>query len=183
MTTQVALLRGVNVVGRRMVAMAGLRDCLCTIGFSEVRTLLQSGNLVFRCDGPTGPKLEQFLEAEFLKRLDLLTHVIVRSARQWRKVVAGNPFVKEAGKDPSHLLAMVPKRPVTPRAFAALQAAVAKTGGRESAGESNGQVYLFFPDGVGRSRVTTALIERALGTPVTGRNWNTVLKLADACAL
>jgi uncharacterized protein (DUF1697 family) len=183
MTTQIALLRGVNVVGRRMVAMSGLRDCLCTIGFSDVRTLLQSGNVVFRCDGPRGAELERLLEGEFLKRLDLQTHVIVRSARQWEKIVAGNPFVKEAGEDPSHLLAMVAKRRVTPKGFAALQAAVAKAGGRESAGESGGQVYLFFPDGVGRSRVTTALIERALGTPVTGRNWNTVLKLAEACAL
>ena len=168
-------------MGRRMVAMSGLRDCLCTIGFADVRTLLQSGNLVFRCDGPTGAELEGLLEAEFLKRLKLQTHVIVRSAAQWRKLVAGNPFVYEAREDPSHLLAMVAKRRVKPQAFAALQAAVAKAGGRETAGESGGQVYIFFPDGVGGSRVTTALIERALGTPVTGRNWNTVLKLADAC--
>ena len=181
MTTQIALLRGVNVVGRRTVAMARLRECLCTIGFSEVRTLLQSGNVVFRCDGPTGEELEELLEAEFLKRLKLETHVIVRSARQWERIVAGNPFASEAADDPGHLLALVPKRPVTRKAFAALQAAVAKAGGRESAGESAGQVYIYFPDGVGRSRVTTALIERALGTPVTGRNWNTVLKLAAAC--
>jgi uncharacterized protein (DUF1697 family) len=180
-TTQIALLRGVNVVGRRMVAMSGLRECLGAIGFADVRTLLQSGNLVFRCDGPTGEDLEQLLEAEFLKRLNLQTHVIVRSARQWERIVAGNPFMNEAREDPSHLLAMVAKRRVAPKAFAALQAAVAKAGGCEAAGESNGQVYICYPDGVGRSRVTTALIERALGTPVTGRNWNTVLKLADAC--
>jgi uncharacterized protein (DUF1697 family) len=165
-----------------MVAMSGLRECLGAIGFADVRTLLQTGNLVFRCEGPRGEELAQLLEAEFLKRLNLQTHVIVHSAAQWRKLVAGNPFVNEGRDDPSHLLAMVAKRRVTPKAFAALQTAVAKTCGREAAGESGGQVYVFFPDGVGRSRVTTALIERALNTPVTGRNRNTVLKLADACA-
>lgn len=182
MATHIALLRGVNIVGRRMVAMSGLRDCLGAIGFADVRTLLQSGNVVFRCDGQRNEELERLLEAEFLKRLNLQTHVLVRSARQWANLIAGNPFVNEAVQDPGHLLAMVAKRRVTAKAVAALKAAIAKTGGRESAGESNGQVYLYFPDGVGRSRVTTALIERALSTPVTGRNWNTVLKLADACA-
>lgn len=182
MTTQIALLRGVNLAGRRTVAMAGLRECVGGLGFDRVRTLLQSGNLVFGCDGPRGAALEALLEGEFCKRLKLQTDVIVRPAAQWRKLVAGNPFVNEAKADPSHLLAMVAKRPVTPKAFAALQAAVAAAGGREAAGEAGGQVYLFFPDGIGRSRVRTPLIERALGTPVTGRNWNTVLKLEEACA-
>lgn len=176
--TYIALLRAVNVGGRGKVAMAALRDCVAALGFADVRTLLQSGNIVLRTDKLDGAKLERVLESEFLKRLSLRTDVIVRSAAQWADLVSGNPFPEEAERDPSHLLAMVAKRPVARKAFKALQSAIAAAGGRETAGESAGQVYLYYPDGIGRSRVTTALIERALGGPVTGRNWNTVLKLA-----
>lgn len=179
MTTQIALLRAVNVGGRGTIGMADLRACLVSLGFTDVRTVLQSGNVVLGTDGISGAKLEQFLEAEFLKRLGLRTDVIVRSPAQWETLISRNPLSDEAWRDPSHLLAMIGKQPVTRKAFAALQAAIAAAGGREMVGEAGGQVYLFFPDGIGRSRVTTALIERALGGPVTGRNWNTILKLAE----
>jgi uncharacterized protein (DUF1697 family) len=159
--------------------MAALRECVASLGFAEVRTVLQSGNLVLGTNKLNGAKLDQLLEAEFLKRLGLRTDVIVRSASQWVDLVSGCPFPDETKRDPSHLLAMVAKRPVTRKAFEALQAAIAAAGGRETAKESAGQVYVYFPDGIGRSRVTTTLIERALGGPVTGRNWNTVLKLTE----
>lgn len=179
MTTQIALLRAVNVGGHGKIAMAALRDCLVAMGFADVRTVLQSGNVVMGADGLKGAKLEQFVEAEFLKRLGLRTDVVVRSAAEWKDLIAANPFPAEAKRDASHLLAMVTKRPVTRKALDSLKAAVAAAGGRETVGESAGQIYLYFPDGIGRSRVTTALVERALGGPVTGRNWNTVLKLGE----
>ncbi|HEY2589195.1 MAG TPA: DUF1697 domain-containing protein [Tepidisphaeraceae bacterium] len=179
MTTQIALLRAVNVGGRGKVAMADLRDYLVSLGFANVRTVLQSGNVVMGADGLKGVKLEQFLEGEFLKRFGLRTDVVVRSAAEWDDLVATNPFPDEAKRDPSHLLAMMAKRPVTRKAFDTLRSAVSATGGRETVGESGGRVYIYFPDGIGRSRVTTALVERALGGPVTGRNWNTILKLAE----
>ena len=182
MTTHIALLKAVNVGGRGKVAMADLRDCLVSLGYADVRTVLQSGNVVLSADGLKPAKLEQVLEAEFLKRLGLRTEVIVRSAGEWADLVAGNRFPDEARRDPSHLLAMLAKDPVTQKALGALKSAVAAAGGRETVGESDGQVYLFFPDGIGRSRVTTALVERALGGPVTGRNWNTVLKIAAVVA-
>lgn len=180
LTTHLALLRAVNVGGSGKVAMADLRVCLVALGFTGVRTVLQTGNVVFAAEGPGGPKLEQLLERELQKRLRLHTEVMVRSASEWADVVSGNPFVEEAERDPSHLLAMMTRQPVAPKALAALRSAVARTGGRETVGASDGQVYLFFPDGIGRSRVTSAVVERALGCPVTGRNWNTVLKLAQA---
>ena len=182
MMTHVVLLRAVNVGGRGKVAMSALRSCLEDWGCSDVHTLLQSGNIVLRTDAAGGSELEQLLEAEFRKRLHLPTDVIVRSAAQWKKLIGGNPFPREARDDPSHLLAIVAKRRVVPEAIRTLRSAVAAAGGREAVGESRGQVYLYYTYGIGRSRVTTALIERALGTPVTGRNWNTVLKLAEACA-
>ena len=181
MNTFVGLLRAVNVGGRGKVAMSDLRDCLMALGCSGARTLLQSGNVVFQAHDRAGPKLQECLQTGLLERLGLRTEVMVRSEAQWKELLAGNPFEDEAKHDPGHLLAMVSKRPVSTKAFGALRAAVQAAGGRETARESGGQVYLYFPDGIGRSRVTTALVERALGTSVTGRNWNTVLKLAEAC--
>ena len=182
MTTRIALMRAVNVAGRGMVAMSDLRAALEALGFTEVRTLLQSGNAVFRASGTGAPELERRIEAELLKRSRIETEVFVRSAAQWQAMIARNPFADEATRDPSHLVAMVAKRPVSKKAVAALRAASAAAGGRERVAESGGQVYVYFPDGIGRSRVTTALVERALGTRVTGRNWNTVLKLAAAAS-
>ena len=179
MATHVVLLRAVNLGGRGKVAMADLRGCLVGAGFGDVRTVLQSGNVVLRIDGISGAELEARIEARLLERLALRTDVVARMAEQWRRIVTGNPFPREAETDPSHLLAMVAKREPTPAAVEALQTAAAATGAREAVAVHGGQVYVTFPDGIGRSRLTAALIERSLGTAVTGRNWNTVLKLAE----
>ena len=174
----VMLLRAVNVGGHGKVAMADLRQCLTRLGYTDVRTLLQSGNVVFRSEAVTEAKVESQLADE----LGLRTDVMIRSAAEWARVVASNPFVDAANADPSHLVALVSKQPVSEGAVEALRAAVKKVGGREAVALRGGQVFMTYPDGIGTSRVTSAIIDRSLGTPVTGRNWNTVLKLAALCA-
>ena len=176
MPLHVALLRGVNVVGRTMVAMSDLRDLLGTMGFADVKSLLQSGNLVFETDRRLGSaSLERMLEAETSKKLACPASYIVRSAAEWKAVIAANPFPKEAKADPSHLLVMFLKTAVPAANVKALQAAIR---GRETARAVGKQLYVVYPDGVGRSKFTHALIERQLRTRATGRNWNTVLKIA-----
>jgi uncharacterized protein (DUF1697 family) len=182
LSTHIALLRAVNLAGRGMVAMSDLRATLEAMGYSDVRTVLQSGNLVFRTTGGRAEKLETLIEQQLLKRLGIETDVLVRSRAQWKALIAGNPFADEASRDPGHLLAVVSKTPVSKESVAALQAAVVAAGGRETVAESGGRLYAYYPDGVGRSRLTTALVERTLGTRVTGRNWNTALKLAQAAS-
>jgi uncharacterized protein (DUF1697 family) len=177
-TTFVALLRGINVGGHKPVAMAELRALLERLGFDGARSLLQSGNLVFRGAGRTGAQLERLLEAEAAKRLGLDTAVFVRSAAEWRAIVARNPFPAEAERDPAHLLAMCLKDAPDPRAVTALQAAIT---GREVVRARGREAYVVYPDGIGRSKLTITLIEKTLGTRGTARNWNTVLKL-DALA-
>lgn len=179
---QIMLLRAVNVGGTGKITMAELRALLEKMGFTSVRTVLQSGNVVLDAGTVRGHTLEQRAEAALEKRFELRTNVIVRSAAEWSALVAGNPFTDAARSDPGHLLAMVAKRPVSNEGVQALEAAVRRVGGSERVAASHGNVYLHFPDGAGRSKVTTAVIERALGTPVTGRNWNTVLKLATIAA-
>src|SRR6267378_1185860 len=104
MTTYLAFLRAINLAGHKQVAMADLRELLGQLGFVDPRSLLQTGNLVFRAPGRTTAALERLLEAEAEKRLALQTDFFVRTDEEWKEVVAQNPFREEAKSDPSHLL-------------------------------------------------------------------------------
>jgi uncharacterized protein (DUF1697 family) len=175
MSVYVALLRAVNVGGRAPVAMSDLRKLLSGLGFTAARTLLQSGNLVFESDGRTSAQLEALLETEAARRLDLDTDILVRTAREWETLVARNPFPDQARRDPSHLVLMVLKGAAKANDVKALQAAIT---GPEVVHADGKQLYITYPAGIGRSRLTNAVIEKKLSTRGTARNWNTVLKLA-----
>jgi uncharacterized protein (DUF1697 family) len=179
MPTHIALLRAVNLGAHNKVAMADLRGLAGGLGFEEPATLLQSGNLVFRNARPTGAALETMLEREASKRLGLETAFFVRTAAEWRQIVARNPFPDQARRDPSHLLLLCLKAPPPAGAAERLQEAIS---GRELVRTDGRQAYVVYPDGIGRSKVTNAVLERRLGTAGTGRNWNTVLKLAALAA-
>jgi uncharacterized protein (DUF1697 family) len=170
----VGLLRAVNLGPHNKVPMAGLREVVTGLGLEDAQTLLQSGNVVFRCSGRTPAQLEQSLEAAVAKRLGVETEFFVRSAKEWQAVIAENPFPKEAKEDPGHLLAVLLKDAPDAKAIAALQNAIT---GREVVRAKGRTAYIVYPDGIGRSKLTSALIEKKLGTRGTGRNWNTVLKL------
>ncbi len=175
MTIHIALLRGVNVGGRQPVAMSDLRDLLAELGFADARSLLQSGNLVFRSDARSAAGLERMLELEAGKRLGLHTDFLVRTAKEWKEVVARNPFRKEAERDPSHLVVMFLKSATNVKDVKAAQTAIA---GPEIISADGRQVYIVYPSGIGRSRLSNTFLERKLGIRGTARNWNTVIKLA-----
>jgi len=175
MPTHVALLRAVNLGPHNRVGMADLRGLAEALGFAEARTLLQSGNLVFRNARPTGAALEATLEREAAKRLGVDTAFFVRTAAEWQAIVAANPFREEARRDPGHLLLLCLKAEPLAGALDRLREAIR---GREVVHIDGRQAYVVYPDGVGTSKLTIALLERKLGTAGTGRNWNTVLKLA-----
>ena len=154
--------------------MADLRELATDLGLADAKTILQSGNLVFSDPRKSGD-LERLLEAEIEKRLGLRTDFFVRTAAEWKALIAHNPFPEEAKRDPSHLVVMCLKDAPDAKDVAELQAAIKD---REVVRAVGRQAYLVYPDGIGRSRLTIALIEKKLGTRGTGRNWNTVLKLA-----
>ena len=106
MASYIALLRGVNLAGHKMVAMADLRAMLEDLGFTDVRSLLQSGNLMFHGRAQAGAALERKLELEARRRLDLGTDFHVRTAAEWQSIIARNPFPHAARNDPGHLLMM-----------------------------------------------------------------------------
>jgi uncharacterized protein (DUF1697 family) len=175
MPVYIALLRGVNVGGRAKVAMSDLRTLLTELGFDDARSLLQSGNLVFRGAARKPAELERALAAAVQSRLGMRSDVMVRTVPDWDGIVAGNPFPDEAERDPSHVLVLFLTGSASAEAVAALQGAIA---GREIVRGSGRQIYAYYPDGIGRSKLTLPAIEAALGTRATGRNWNTVLKIA-----
>jgi uncharacterized protein (DUF1697 family) len=174
-----ALLRGINVGGRNRVAMSDLRDLFGALGFAGAKSLLQSGNLIFESGQGTGAELERLLEVETARRLGVTADYLVRTADEWKAVVAGNPLPVEAERDPGHLVVVFLKTAPQAEDVQALQAA---TEGPESIRASGKHLYVVYPAGIGRSKLTGTLMERKLGVRGTARNWSTVLKQAGLCA-
>lgn len=172
--THIALLRGVNVGGHAKVAMADLRALLADLNLEDPRSLLQSGNLVFRSRDRTSAALEALLEREAERRLGLCTDFLVRNAAEWARIVAANPFPEEASRDPAHLLVMCLKDRAATEKVEALRSAIT---GPERLTADGRHLYIVYPAGIGDSRLTGTRIERMLETRGTARNWNTVLKL------
>ncbi|MEV4730459.1 DUF1697 domain-containing protein [Saccharopolyspora sp. NPDC049426] len=174
MSTFVALLRAVNLGSHARLPMARLREMIGELGWQQPRTYLQSGNAVF-----TAPADAEQVAAALREKLaaeGLVTEVMVRTGEHLRAVAAaGHPFAAP-GVEHTKLQVAFPLHPVqTPHV-----AAMPLPGG-ESARAADGEVFLHYPDGVGRSKLTTAHLQRHLGTPVTCRNWKTVCALAQMC--
>lgn len=179
MKTYIALLRAINVGGNSKIAMADLKAMLADLGYANPQSLLQTGNLVFEAKESSAAKLETKLEQAAADRFDLETDVLVRTAAEWQEAIAANPFPKEAASAPSHLLIMPLKAAPTKQAVKELQAAIP---GRESVAAVGRELYLVYPDGIGRSKLTNKFIESRLKTRGTGRNWNTALRIGQLVA-
>jgi uncharacterized protein (DUF1697 family) len=169
MASYVGLLRGVNVGGHRKVPMGELRDALGELGWQNVRTLLASGNFVFEAKTAKCETLEKKLEADLKKSLGLVTDIMVRDAKEWDAIIAANPFTEQAESEPSRLLLVALK---SKPAASAIEATYQKNRGPELIEVKKRDAYVFYPLGVGVSKLDL----KPLGSG-TGRNWNTVLKL------
>ena len=155
--------------------MSHLRTMLIDLGFQHSTSLLQSGNLVFTASSQAVAPVASQLEHEIQKRFEVAVQVIVRSATEWRLIVSVNPFVEQAAEDPSRLLIVCFKSEPDESAMARLRSAIV---GREQLECVGRQLYVVYPDGIGRSRLTHTRIEKSLGIRGTARNWNTALKIA-----
>jgi uncharacterized protein (DUF1697 family) len=157
--------------------MADLRRFFGQLGFESVQTLLQSGNVVFASIPKASKKLERLLETRAKADLDLQTDFFVRSSKEWEALIRHNPFARAAVKDPGKLVVVFLKHAPSARAVRSLQLSIK---GPELVRAHGKQAYIVYPNGIGRSRLTAAVLDKALGSPRTGRNWNTVLKLHAA---
>jgi uncharacterized protein (DUF1697 family) len=172
----VSLVRGINVGGNRRIAMERLRSVHVAAGLEAPRTLLQSGNVVFVAGKERRAALESRIAAALAEEMGATVEVLVRTPAEITAVLAANPLPAEAKADPSHLLVMFLKAPLD-KAGAARLAALPTVGERVHPGAE--AVYLYYPPpaGIGQSKLTGAVIEKALGTVGTARNWTTLIKL------
>lgn len=173
MTAYVALLRGVNVGGNNKVPMATLRELCEGIGGSDVRTYVQSGNVVFGATRRSTAAVAAALEAAIATALGLTITVVVRTAAEMTAVVAAMPFPTD-GVDPTTLHVGFLRDAPTAEAVAALAATSFPPNEYTVIGR---EVHLRTPDGLGRTKLPT--FDRVLGTPCTVRNWRTVVTLTE----
>ncbi|WP_125776788.1 DUF1697 domain-containing protein [Antribacter gilvus] len=179
MSAFVVLLRGVNLGPHRRVPAADLRGVAQDAGLADVRTLLTSGNLVVT-PGTSGATVAddvaRLVHDGLTSRLDLDVPAVALSATRLAAVVRDNPFPAAAREDPSHLQAHVPFGPVDEAGVARLDL---RHPGRERIAVAEGVVYVHYVDGIGTSRLTADVLDKAAGTMLTGRNWNTVTRLLE----
>lgn len=176
----IALLRGINVGGHAKVPMAQLREECEALGWAEVVTYVNSGNVVFRVKAGAGgtASLESALEARVAKRFGLEVPILVRSSEDWTKLAESNPFSAECVEHANLVHLCVAKGPLRKDVVADLRAR--STGERiERVGEA---LWIYFANGAGRSKLTPASIDKAAGSRVTARNWRTVQKLREMTA-
>lgn len=174
----VALLRGINVGGHNQVSMARLKEVVGALGWLNVQSYIRSGNVVFQAPEAAADvesKLERAIEKEF----GVTICVIVREAAAWPQHVKQNPFLKAAKEAPNSLYLCLSKSPPNKDSAGKLQE-------RGIAGEQvkliGDAVWIHFLSGMGKTKLSPALMDRLIGSPVTARNWRTVLKLKELAA-
>ena|SRR5947209_16722331 len=169
----VALLRGINVGGSRKVAMADLRQVLLSLGYTDVETYLQSGNALFT--GPEGDPdaTARAIEQGLMRDLGMEIRVLLRTREEMAAVIAGNPF-PQALTTPSLLHVAFLSGPLDPKRLEYLDPQQ-YTPDDFQVGDR--VIYLWYPEGSGRSKLATLLTPQRLGVAPTARNWNTVTKL------
>lgn len=175
MSKYVALLRGINVGGNNKLPMAELRALCAELGWEKVETYIQSGNVVFEAKGGVAA-LETALEKEIERHFGLSISVIVRSAKDWPAHLSGNPFPKAAEDEPNRLMLGLPKLVPNEDAAELLQERARDGEQVRLAGDA---LWIHFPGGAGTSKLSPVLIDRLVGSPVTMRNWRTLLKLRE----
>ncbi len=176
MSRLIALIRGINVGSNRKLPMAELRAACAEEGLGEVRTYIQSGNLVLDGGDPAG--VEAALEKLIADRFGLDVPVVVRTAAQWATLIATCPFPAEAEAAPQFLHLLVCK---APPAAGTVEALAARAQHGEAIAQCGDDLAIHFAGGVGPSKLVPNLIDRLVGAPATARNWKTVQAL-DAMA-
>jgi uncharacterized protein (DUF1697 family) len=168
----IALIRGINVGGHKKLKMADVKTMCESVGLREVRTHLQSGNVVFRTTRTDRARLAKDLE----DALGVEAKIMLRTADELRSAIAANPMPEAALSGPSHFIVMFLSDKPSPAAMQSLRDAYS---GPETMQLHGAELYIEYGLGMGTSKLTNALIERKLGVAGTARNWNTVTRLME----
>jgi uncharacterized protein (DUF1697 family) len=176
MTVFISMLRAANVGGTGVIKMEPLRAAYEALGFKDVRSLLQSGNVLFRSGVKDSRQLARRIKQELERKFGLQIEVVIRTLPELESIFERSPVLSPRA-DLAKLLVMflagVPDAQGQARLVNAHK-------GPEMLEIRGPEVYLYYPEGVGRSKLTTAVLERHLGAMGTARNWNTLTKLLEA---
>ena len=176
MPIYIAMLRGINVSGQKIIKMEKLRASFETLGFNSVRTYVQSGNVIFQASKTSSDILSKSIEGKILSNFGFSVPLVLRSSDEMKKIANDNPFLTDRGIDHSKLhitfLSELPAKAVLGK-LNALNAVPDqfRIKGRE--------VYLYCPNGYGRSKLSNASFEKLLSVQATTRNWKTVKTLVE----
>ncbi len=176
MSVIISMLRGVNVGGHNKIKMEELRKVYESLKLRDCQTYVQSGNVVFRTEERDLGALRERIEKKIESRFGFRPDVIVRTSDELRDAIARNPFAARRGMEPGKLLVTF----LASEPSAAARARVlAMKFEPEELRLSGCEVYIYFPNGMGKTKLSWMAIVKALGTTGTGRNWNSVLKMME----
>jgi uncharacterized protein (DUF1697 family) len=173
--THLALLRGINVAGKNKLPMKDLAAMFADAGCKDVRTYIQSGNVVFRAPAALAAKVPAKVGAQIARQFGYQVPVLLRSHDELAQLAGRNPFLARQ-TDHGKLLVMFLADEPNARSVAALDPARSPSDEFVVRGR---EIYLHCPNGFGRSKLGNDYVDRVLGTTSTGRNWRTVLELLD----
>src|SRR5712671_3331198 len=176
MAVIISMLRGVNVGGHNKIKMEALRALYESLKLRDAQTYVQSGNVIFRTDERDVSRLRKRIEDGIERKFGFRPDVILRTAAEMRDVIARNPFAKRRGIEPSKLL--VTFLASDPGEEAREKVRQMKCDPEEMRIEGR-EIYIYFPNGAGQSKLPWARLDKVLKTPVTGRNWNSVTKMLE----
>jgi uncharacterized protein (DUF1697 family) len=178
-TRHIALLRGINVGGKNKLPMKDLAALFEEAGCRDVRTFIQSGNVIFDVAPRVSAKVSQAVAAGIAKRFGFSAPVVLRTAEELQKVLRDNPFLRD-NVDEDHLHVLFLADEPAPRSLGDLDP-------KRSPGDAfiarGREIYLRLPNGVARTKLTNAYFDSKLSTVTTGRNWRTLTKLCELATL
>jgi uncharacterized protein (DUF1697 family) len=171
MTVYISLLRGINVGGSKILGMDSLCELYAGLGYTHVRTYLQSGNVVFKCPSGDQPWLVSQIESRIEQISNFHVNVFIRQVQELQHIIASNPFVGQLQSDTSKLHVSFL---YTSPAELAWNKLVIPANVPDSLARGDMVIYLYYPNGYAKAKISTSFLERLLGVPITNRNWNTV---------
>jgi len=175
-STYVALLRGINIGAHKRIKMEALQRSLRELGFEDVKTYIQSGNVVLKALTAHTTRIANKIEKKLLNDFGFAVSVIVRTPAELHQVIQNNLFLKEAGMDSSKLhvtfLSGTPEKIV-------LKSLERIAAGPDRVRWNDKEIYLHCPNGYGETKLSNSALEKALSVQATTRNWKTVTKLYE----
>ncbi|MCE1198545.1 MAG: DUF1697 domain-containing protein [Marinilabiliales bacterium] len=175
-TQVIALLRSINVGGRNPVRMEALRESFSELGCRKVTSYIQSGNILFQTDGFDRIEWMNRIESALLQRFGFPIPVVLLDKSELKDLLDLPPSFQKAGMDPKHLYVTLFSEPVATK-FPVEQLTAKKE--QEEVFQTERALYLYCPDGYGKTRLTNDYLEKKLKVRATTRNWNTLTTLAE----